>query len=80
MLLAGAKFELKDKQGWEIAIDKIEKLKSMYLALPQTFNHNDYTAENLALSLGATHRLKAIVFDCDYFTTGVAFNDWRNMV
>jgi hypothetical protein len=45
----------------------------------QTFNYNDFAAENLALS----HRkqpLQAIVFDYDCFTTGATASDWRNVM
>lgn len=55
-------------------------MKAKYLALPQTFNHNDFAAENLALSRQEGTRLHAIVFDYDCFATGVVYSDWRNVI
>ncbi|MDP2975772.1 MAG: hypothetical protein Q8N45_06100 [Anaerolineales bacterium] len=77
---AGTVFELQDKPVWATVIGCIESLKAKYLALPQTFNYNDFAAENLALSRGKEHSLRAIVFDYDCFAIGVAYSDWRNVM
>lgn len=76
---AGVMLELQNEPVWKVAIGCIETLKAKYLALPQTFNYNDFAAENLALSCGQAH-LRAIVFDYDCFATGVVYSDWRNVV
>jgi hypothetical protein len=77
---AGAKFELEKEATWATAIRHTPALKTKYLALPQTFNYNDFAAENLALSRDPKQPLQAIVFDYDCFTTGAACSDWRNVV
>jgi hypothetical protein len=77
---AGAVFSLGDKRAWMIAIEDHETLKAKYLALPQTFNYNDFAAENLALSRGEDHPIQAVVFDYDCFSLGIPYSDWRNVV
>lgn len=80
LIRAAAVFELQKKPIWDVAIENIQKLKDMYLVFPQTFNYNDFAPENLVLSRGEHHPLRAIVFDYDCFTTGVAYSDWRNVM
>jgi hypothetical protein len=77
---AGAKFKLEQEPAWAAAIRHAPALKAKYLALPQTFNYNDFAAENLALSRDQGQPLRAIVFDYDCFTTGVVSSDWRNVM
>jgi hypothetical protein len=77
---AGAVFSLGDKRAWRIAIEDHETLKAKYLALPQTFNYNDFAPENLALSRGEDHPIQAVVFDYDCFSLGIPYSDWRNVV
>ena len=47
---AGAALKLEHTPAWGMAMQQVEILKGKYLALPQTFNYNDFAAENLALS------------------------------
>jgi hypothetical protein len=77
---AGAKFKLEQEPAWAAALRHAPALKAKYLALPQTFNYNDFAAENLALSRDQGQPLRAIVFDYDCFTTGVVSSDWRNVM
>jgi len=77
---AGNMFSLGDEPVWDKAVASIEILKAKYLELPQTFNYNDFAAENLALSRKGGYPLRAIVFDYDWFTTGLVYSDWRNVV
>lgn len=76
----GTAFMLEDKAAWKAAVEYALVLKTKYLALPQTFNYNDFAAENLALSRDQRQPLRAIVFDYDCFTTGAAYSDWRNVI
>lgn len=76
--LAGEKLEIKNNSVWALVKEQIESLKSVFLALPLTFNYNDFALENVALS--RTKRpLQAIVFDYDQFSLGPVFSDWRNV-
>jgi len=77
---AGAKFKLEKEPAWEAAVRHAPALQAKYLALPQTFNYNDFAAENLALSRDKAQPLRAIVFDFDCFTTGAAYSDFRNVL
>jgi hypothetical protein len=65
--------------GWKLALSNCEVLKTKYLSFPQTFNYNDFAAENLALSRGEQDTPKAIVYDYDQFSSGVIYSDWRNV-
>jgi hypothetical protein len=77
---AGALLKLDHTPAWRMAIRQVEVLKGKYLALPQTFNYNDFAAENLALSRDQERPLRAIVFDYDCFASGAAYSDWRNVM
>lgn len=82
---AGEKFGLEGAPGWSYILDHLEPLKSAYWALPQTFNYNDFSWVNLALSrTGASLRacapLRAVVFDYDCFSLGAAYSDCRNVM
>jgi hypothetical protein len=77
---AGALFKVDNAPAWMAAVEYAPVLKSRYLALPQTFNFNDFAAENLALSRDPGQPLRAIVFDYDCFASGVAYSDWRNVM
>lgn len=74
---AGERLHLQAAPGWQAAVAASETLKTRYLALPQTFNYNDFAAENLALSRKLP--LQAVVFDYDCFRIGTAYSDWRNI-
>ena len=76
---AGAVFSLGDKRAWRMAVENHEALKAKYLELPQTFNYNDFAAENLTLSRSEGPPLQAVVFDYDCFSLGVPYSDWRNV-
>jgi len=76
----GATFGLTDNAGWKMALATFELLKAKYWTFPQTFNYNDFAAENLALSRDQSPEMRAIVFDYDCFGTGTAYSDWRNVV
>jgi hypothetical protein len=80
LLRAGNVFALQNAPGWGPVVASIERLKNKYLGYPQTFNYNDFAAENLAISCGPKDPLRVIVFDYDCFSTGVVFSDWRNVV
>ena len=77
---AGALLKLDRIPAWGLAMQQVEALKEKYLALPQTFNYNDFAVENLALSRDTEKPLRAIVFDYDCFASGVAYSDWRNVM
>ena len=57
-----------------------EVLKNRARCLPQTFNYEDFTQENLAVSRGRGSPLQALVFDYDCFTLGMAYSDIRNVM
>ena len=80
LIKAGAVFQLQAEPAWQTAIECIAALRAKYLALPQTFNYDDFAMENLALSREAGAALRAVVFDYDCFKTGVAYSDWRNVM
>ncbi len=65
--------------GWNLALSNCEALKAKYLSFPQTFNYNDFSAENLALSRATHDKPKAIVYDYDQFSSGTIYSDWRNI-
>ncbi len=73
-------FDLKDEKVWETVFRSFEILKAKYLEYPQTFNYNDFAAENLALARVKDHPLSAIIFDYDQFTTGLVYSDFRNVL
>lgn len=73
---AGTIFGFESRPDWISVLENVEAVKSKYLALSQTFNYNDFAAENLALSARSQ---QALVFDYDCFTTGAAASDWRNV-
>ena len=77
---AGTVFGFQDLPVWHRAINCLEALKVKYLALPQTYNYNDFAAENLALSREEAQPRRAVVFDYDCFGTGAAVSDWRNVL
>jgi hypothetical protein len=77
---AGAALKLDHTPAWGMAMRQVEVLKGKYLALPQTFNYNDFAAENLALSRSQERPLRAIAFDYDCFASGAAYSDWRNVM
>jgi hypothetical protein len=74
---AGAVFSLGDKRAWRMALENHAEMKAKYLSLPQTFNYNDFVAENLALSHSEDLPLQAVVFDYDCFSLGVPSGDWH---
>ncbi|RPH57821.1 MAG: hypothetical protein EHM81_11050 [Chloroflexi bacterium] len=74
---AGAVFGFQHQRGWIAALEQLEWLRAAYLSQPQTFNYNDFAAENLALSKSMP--LRAVVFDYDCFALGAAYSDWRNV-
>ena len=76
---AGAVFSLGDKRPWRMAVENHTQMKALYLALPQTFNYNDFAAENLALSRSEGPPFQAVVFDYDCFSLGVPYSDYRNV-
>jgi hypothetical protein len=73
-------FNLERERGWDNVLEYIDELKTKYLQCPQTFNYNDFAAENLSLSRTEDRSLQAIIFDYDCFATGVAFSDVRNVL
>ena len=75
---AGKIFQLDDSPTWKATCARAPGWIASYLSLPQTFNYNDFAAENLALSR-AEDPMRAIVFDYDCFATGCAASDWRNV-
>ncbi len=77
--LAGEKLGLAENVIWQMVIQSVETLKKKARACPQTFNYEDFAAENLALSR-ETAPLQAIVYDYDCFTVGMAASDWRNVM
>lgn len=77
---AGSAIGFQDLPAWRRAAGCVEALKEKYLALPQTFNYNDFAAENLALSRVECQPRRAVVFDYDCFGRGAAVSDWRNVV
>lgn len=77
--LAGERLGIAENIGWQMVIQSVEVLKKKARACPQTFNYEDFAAENLALSR-KTAPLQAIVYDYDCFTVGMAASDWRNVM
>ncbi len=77
---AGEKLGLAENVGWQMVIQSVEVLKRKARACPQTFNYQDFAAENLALSCEAEKPLRAIVYDYDCFSIGMAASDWRNVM
>ncbi len=77
---AGEKLGLHEEAVWLLSMAQIEPLKRAFHALPQTFNYNDFAAENLAISRNRDAPLKAIIFDYDQFSLGPAYSDWRNVM
>lgn len=77
---AAKTFNLEGERVWNIVLASFDELKAKYLDCPQTFNYNDFAAENLSLSRSEDLPLRAIVFDYDCFTTGIAFSDVRNVL
>lgn len=73
-------FDLKDEKVWGTVFRSFEILKAKYLKYPQTFNYNDFAAENLALSRVKDQPLRAVIFDYDQFTTGLVYSDFRNVL
>jgi hypothetical protein len=73
-------FRIEAEPAWKTATTHTQALKTKYLSLPQTFNYNDFAAENLALSRAKEQPLQVIVFDYDWFATGTAYSDWRNVM
>jgi hypothetical protein len=65
--------------GWNLVLANCEWMVEAYLSHPQTFNYNDFAADNLALSRYPQVLLKAIVFDYDQFSSGTVYSDWRNI-
>ena len=76
----GRQLELADSRGWKLALTHFEEFKCKYRSYPQTFNYNDFAAENLAFSLTRQGRLQAIVFDYDQFSIGTIYSDRRNVI
>jgi hypothetical protein len=74
------RLEIKNSRGWKLAISHCEELKNKYRSFPQTFNYNDFAAENLALSCTRQENLQAIIYDYDQFSIGTIYSDWRNVV
>jgi hypothetical protein len=77
--LAGEKFGFSAEQGWHSVLEHLEPLKSAYRVLPQTFNYNDFSWVNLALSRTQSP-FQAVVFDYDCFSLGTAYSDCRNVM
>jgi hypothetical protein len=73
-------FDLKDEKVWETVFESFEILKAKYLEYPQTFNYNDFAAENLALARAKDQPLRAVIFDYDQFSTGLVYSDFRNVL
>lgn len=78
LAVAGSRLSLTGKPSWETILQSIEVLKIRAQACPQTFNYEDFSQENLALSRGKKS-LRAVIFDYDCFTLGAAHSDWRNV-
>lgn len=78
--LAGERLGIAGNVTWQMVIQSIEALKKKARACPQTFNYEDFAAENLALSREASAPRQAIVYDYDCFTVGMAASDWRNVM
>jgi len=74
---AGIRLGLAGKAAWEFALRHAETLCARARACPQTFNYEDFARENLAVSRRGPRR--AVVFDYDCFTLGMAYSDWRNV-
>lgn len=74
---AGARLGITAAPAWQYAVEQVTALIARYRACPQTFNYNDFAAENLALARTTPRR--AVVFDYDCFATGVVYSDWRNV-
>lgn len=77
--MAGATLGLQETPAWKLVLERLEVLRARYRSWPQTFNYNDFAAENLALSRDGQHPRDAVVFDYDCFATGTAYSDWRNV-
>ena len=73
-------FNLECEGVWDIVLAYFDELKVKYLDCPQTFNYNDFAAENLSLSRAEDRSLRAIIFDYDCFSTGVVFSDVGNVL
>lgn len=80
LLSTGKRLGLAHLPVWELAMESIDTLTSIYRSLPHTFNYNDFAAENLALSPLDGNPLRAVVFDYDCFGIGLAYSDWRNVI
>ena len=73
-------FDLGGESVWDLVLGSFEILKAKYLEFPQTFNYNDFAAENLAISRLKDHPIRAVIFDYDWFCTGLVYSDLRNVV
>lgn len=80
LIFAADVFDLKGQRIWDLVLGSSEILKKKYRKLPQTFNYNDFAAENLALSRSKDHPLRAVIFDYDQFATGLVYSDIRNVI
>lgn len=79
MEIVGNTLEVADSGSWKLALSSFEALKEKYQSFPQTFNYNDFAAENLALSATHQREEQAIVYDYDQFGVGAIYSDWRNV-
>ena len=77
---AGIRLAIDNLPGWQAAVGKLELLKARVRHMRQTFNYEDFGCENLALSRGRAAPLRAVVFDYDCFTLGMAYSDIRNVL
>lgn len=77
---AGLALGMHDAPEWDWVQVASQALVERYLQLPQTFNYNDFAAENLALTRSASGPRRAVVFDYDCFATGTAYSDYRNVM
>ncbi len=77
---AGEKLAIGQQKSWQEAIKALETLKKKYHTFPQTLNYFDFAGENLALTRERVRPIRAIVFDYDILSTGIAYSDIHNVV
>ena len=76
---AKASLGITGSSGWNLAVSNLDPLIEKYRSFHQTFNYDDFAAENLALSRTKKAGVGAVVFDYDQFTVGAVYSDWRNV-
>jgi hypothetical protein len=80
VLEAGKRLGMEENWVWRLAADHIESITAAMRSLPQTFNHNDFCWDNLAVSREPRPSLRAVVFDYHLMGTGLAYSDCRNIM